>query len=78
MAAFSEPVLVETKLHAPARRPGVVSRPELLTRLVAGRARKLTLVCAPAGWGKSTLLGAWCASPEEAAVRVGAAGSGRQ
>jgi LuxR family maltose regulon positive regulatory protein len=65
-AAFSEPVLVDTKLHAPALRSGLVARPALLARLVAGHERKLTLVCAPAGWGKSTLLGAWSASPEEA------------
>ena len=64
-AAFSEPVLVETKLHAPALRSGFVPRPQLLARLVAGRERKLTLVCAPAGWGKSTLLSEWSASPEE-------------
>ena len=64
-AAFSEPVLVETKLHAPALRSGLVPRPQLLARLVAGRERKLTLVCAPAGWGKSTLLSEWSASPEE-------------
>ena len=66
-AALSEPVLVETKLHVPALRSGLVPRPELVARLVAGRERKLTLVCAPAGWGKSTLLGAWCASPDEPA-----------
>ena len=60
-----EPVLVATKLHAPPLRPGVVPRRELVARLVAERERKLTLVCAPAGWGKSTLLGEWCASPEE-------------
>ena len=60
-----EPVLVATKLHAPPLRPGAVPRRELVARLVAERERKLTLVCAPAGWGKSTLLGEWCASPEE-------------
>ena len=66
-----EPVLVATKLHAPPLRPGVVPRRELVARLVAERERKLTLVCAPAGWGKSTLLGEWCASPEEhASVRL--------
>jgi LuxR family maltose regulon positive regulatory protein len=32
---------------------------------VAERERKLTLVCAPPGWGKSTLLGEWCAAPGE-------------
>jgi LuxR family maltose regulon positive regulatory protein len=60
-----EPVLVATKLHVPRLRPGVVPRRELVTRLVAGRDCKLTLVCAPAGWGKSTLISEWHAAPEE-------------
>ena len=63
--AFSAPVLVATKLHVPALRPGLVARHELVARLVADRERRLTLLCAPAGWGKSTLLSAWCASPQE-------------
>jgi LuxR family maltose regulon positive regulatory protein len=60
-----EPILVATKLHAPGPRPGFVPRRELVARLVAARDSKLTLVCAPAGWGKSTLLSEWHASPEE-------------
>src|SRR5262245_18028298 len=60
-----EPELVATKLHVPRLRPGVVPRRELVSRLVAERDRKLTLVCAPAGWGKSTLLSEWHGSPEE-------------
>lgn len=61
----SEPVLVATKLHVPPHRPGLVRRRGLLDRLVGERHRKLTLVCAPAGWGKSTLLGEWGTSPDE-------------
>ena len=61
----SEPVLVATKLHVPPLRPGLVRRRALLDRLVAERHRKLTLVCAPAGWGKSTLLSEWGSSPDE-------------
>ena len=60
-----EPVLVATKLHVPRLRPGVVPRSQLVARLVAGRECKLTLVCAPAGWGKSTLLSEWHASSDE-------------
>jgi len=60
-----EPVLVATKLHVPSFRPGLVPRRELVALLVTARERKLTLVCAPAGWGKSTLLSEWAASPEE-------------
>jgi LuxR family transcriptional regulator, maltose regulon positive regulatory protein len=60
-----EPTLVATKLHVPRLRPGFVPRRELVARLVAEGDRKLALVCAPAGWGKSTLLSEWQASPEE-------------
>jgi LuxR family transcriptional regulator, maltose regulon positive regulatory protein len=59
------PVLVATKLHAPPLRSGLVARDELVARLLADPERKLTLVCAPAGWGKSTLLSVWSASPGE-------------
>src|SRR5262245_9483165 len=52
------PVVV-TKLRAP-RCPGdLVPRPRLLGWLERGLSRRLTLVCAPAGWGKTTLLAAW-------------------
>jgi ATP/maltotriose-dependent transcriptional regulator MalT len=58
-------VLVATKLHVPQPRPGLVPRPELVARLVSGDRHKLTLLCAPAGWGKTVLLSEWHASPEE-------------
>jgi ATP/maltotriose-dependent transcriptional regulator MalT len=45
---------------APARLPqGWVARPALIECLRAGRGRALTLVSAPAGFGKTTLLTAW-------------------
>jgi LuxR family maltose regulon positive regulatory protein len=49
--------LIHTKLEAPVPRQRV-SRRELL-ELCAGPPRKLTLIRAPAGWGKSTLLADW-------------------
>jgi LuxR family maltose regulon positive regulatory protein len=60
-------VLVATKLHVPEVRPGYISRADLVARLVAGggSGRKLTLLCAPAGWGKTILLSEWSASPDE-------------
>ena len=40
----------------------MVTRKRLFERLRDGRGRPLTLVACPAGFGKSTLLAAWCAS----------------
>jgi LuxR family maltose regulon positive regulatory protein len=54
--------LLATKLHIPSVRPELVSRSRLIERLNAGLARKLILVSAPAGFGKTTLLSAWAAS----------------
>ena len=51
--------LLTTKLFAPPPTPRSVERQRLMQRLDAGSQGKLTLVCAPAGFGKSTLLGAW-------------------
>jgi LuxR family maltose regulon positive regulatory protein len=53
------PALLTTKLYVPSVRPEVVPRPRLLERLNAGLPRKLTLVSAPAGYGKTTLISAW-------------------
>src|SRR5512140_3601307 len=49
--------LVATKFHVPP--PGLVPRPRLLERLAQGMGRGLTVVCTPAGFGKTTLLGDW-------------------
>ena len=51
--------LLETKFHAPRSRRGVVRRPRLLDQLNPRRLPALTLVSAPAGFGKSTLLSEW-------------------
>ncbi|HET7055039.1 MAG TPA: hypothetical protein VFI12_01185, partial [Thermomicrobiales bacterium] len=48
--------LLATKLYVPKWRSGLVSRPRLVERLCQGAERTLTLVTAPAGFGKSTLL----------------------
>jgi LuxR family transcriptional regulator, maltose regulon positive regulatory protein len=52
-------LLLATKLHMPASRPGQVLRPRLTAYLDAGPARGLVLVCAPAGYGKTVLLADW-------------------
>ena len=53
--------LLSTKLHIPPLGPNLVTRPRLLRRLDEGLGlgHKLTLVSAPAGFGKTTLLGEW-------------------
>ena len=51
--------LLDTKFYAPRRREGRVARPSLTERLDRGAHAKLTLVSAPAGFGKSTLVAEW-------------------
>jgi LuxR family maltose regulon positive regulatory protein len=53
--------ILATKLYIPGLRPHVVVRPRLLERLNEGLHRKLTLIAAPAGFGKTTLVSAWVA-----------------
>jgi LuxR family maltose regulon positive regulatory protein len=56
------PHLLATKLYTPPARPDLVPRPRLFERLSAGLSGKLTLIAAPAGFGKTTLVSAWIAS----------------
>jgi len=53
--------LLKTKLYAPRPHPAPVLRPHLLVRLDDGLrlGRRLTLVAAPAGYGKTTLATQW-------------------
>lgn len=53
--------LVATKLNLPVLRSRTVARPRLLDLLQRGRSAKLTLISAPAGFGKTTLLADWLA-----------------
>src|SRR6478752_2921132 len=53
--------LLETKLHVPRWRRSLVARPRLGERLSRGAESALTLVSAPAGFGKTTLLAEWLA-----------------
>jgi len=57
-------MLLITKLYIPPARPKLVSRPHLIERLNAGLHGKLTLVSAPAGFGKTTLLSEWARQVE--------------
>lgn len=72
-ATISAPILLKTKLHKPPLQPDLVLRTQLLQKLHSGLglslrpgfprapARKLTLVAAPAGFGKTTLVASWLA-----------------
>jgi LuxR family transcriptional regulator, maltose regulon positive regulatory protein len=55
-------VLVLTKLHPPPLRPGHVARPRLVERLDRAAAARASLVRAPAGGGKTSLVAEWRAA----------------
>ncbi len=57
---MSSPIL-STKLYIPPPRPKVVLRPRLIEQLNEELHRKLTLISAPAGFGKTTLVSEWVA-----------------
>jgi LuxR family transcriptional regulator, maltose regulon positive regulatory protein len=54
--------LLATKLHVPRPQPGFVPRPRLVQALSQGLARGRVLICAPAGFGKTSLLADWARS----------------
>lgn len=60
--AGARAVLLGTKLHVPAVGARLVHRTHLVDALSAGRRYRLTLLSAPAGWGKTTLLAQWAQS----------------
>ena len=51
--------LLQTKLQIPQERPSLVLRPRLFEKLNAGLSGAVTLVAAPAGFGKTTLIAEW-------------------
>ena len=53
-------LLLSTKLFFPKIRTKIVLRPRLIEQLSAGLHKPLTLISAPAGYGKTTLLSDWC------------------
>ncbi len=62
--------ILATKLYIPPPTPTLVPRTRLLERLAAGTRRKLTLVSAPAGFGKTTLVSSWIAGAPMSERRV--------
>jgi LuxR family maltose regulon positive regulatory protein len=59
VAAPERDVLLATKLHVPRLHPGFVPCPRLVEALDDGLTRRLILVGAPAGFGKTALLAGW-------------------
>ncbi len=65
--AAGAPPFVRTKLTPPQLLPGVLRRPRLTERLGEALRRRLVLISAPAGYGKTTLLADWLGDlPEQA------------
>ncbi len=60
--------VIATKLFVPTSRRGLVTRPRLSELLRRGAESRLTLVAAPAGFGKTTLLAAWLGEGEDRCV----------
>jgi len=60
--------ILATKLYIPPHRPNVVLRPRLTTLMNEGLDRKLTLISAPPGFGKTTLVSEWIAGSERPAA----------
>src|SRR5207248_2373094 len=59
--ATTLPPLQEARLHPPRLPSELIARPRLFDRLDDWRSYKLTLLHAPAGFGKTTLVNSWLA-----------------
>ena len=56
---YQSQILLQTKLHRPHLPRDLVARTRLVEMLDQGIEHPLVLVCAPAGFGKTTLIGSW-------------------
>ena len=65
-----EASLLATKLLIPPERPGLVPRPRLMERMRGALNCSLTLVSAPAGFGKTTAVSQWARQIKEV-CRIG-------
>ncbi|MAT99270.1 MAG: LuxR family transcriptional regulator [Anaerolineaceae bacterium] len=64
--------LLQTKLYTPPKRPHLVPRPRLIEQLNQGLhlGHKLSLISAPAGFGKTTLVSEWLQTEQKAATPI--------
>jgi len=70
--------LLTTKLFIPLTRPNLGPRQRLIERLNEGLHRKLSLISAPAGFGKITLVTGWIQAMGKASLPVAAIGDATQ
>ncbi len=75
---MADGALLLTKIEPPQLRPGHVRRADLVGRLRDGLHRRVSLVAAPAGWGKTSLLAEWLSVEDGGGRRLGLARRGRQ
>lgn len=64
-----QPIII-TKLNIPSLQHALVPRPQLFKCLNSGLNGKLILICAPAGYGKSTLVSSWLSSRGECSAWI--------
>jgi LuxR family maltose regulon positive regulatory protein len=69
------PTLLAGKLRVPRRRPHCLARPRLTIRLDESTRRPLTLISAPPGYGKTTVVSEWAAQTERRVAWVALDGS---
>jgi LuxR family maltose regulon positive regulatory protein len=69
MDTQASPLLL-TKISLPAARSRLIPRPRIVGRLMLGSSTGLILVCAPAGYGKSTLLAEWARAERQNGTAV--------
>ncbi|HEY5638787.1 MAG TPA: LuxR C-terminal-related transcriptional regulator [Dehalococcoidia bacterium] len=62
--------LLSTKLHLPRLPAGLVDRARVVEQLEEGASRRLTLVSAPAGFGKTTAVSAWARATDRSVAWV--------
>lgn len=66
----SQPFLLATKIVPPRPQQGLIDRPRLLHILAEGSHRRLTVIKAPAGFGKTSLAIAWLSHLQSQGARV--------
>ncbi|MBP1991223.1 hypothetical protein [Paenibacillus eucommiae] len=70
MNPIHEHILLKTKTSIPVPRENLINRKRLINAITKGLHGRLTAVCAPAGYGKTTLIGQWARVTNHLAVWV--------